>query len=93
MVAVVMMYSTATCPYCRSAERLLAAKGVRELQKIRVDLDPSRREEMVRRSGRRTVPQIWIGDRHVGGFDDLYELERAGELDELLRNESAAGAA
>ncbi len=93
MVAEVMMYSTATCPYCRSAERLLAAKGVRELQKIRVDLDPSRREEMVRRSGRRTVPQIWIGDRHVGGFDDLYELERAGELDELLRNESAAGAA
>lgn len=93
MVAVVVMYSTATCPYCRSAERLLAAKGVRELQKIRVDLDPSRRAEMVRRSGRRTVPQIWIGDRHVGGFDDLYELERAGELDELLRNESAAGAA
>jgi len=92
MVAVVM-YSTAMCPYCRSAERLLAAKGVRELQKIRVDLDPSRREEMVRRSGRRTVPQIWIGDRHVGGFDDLYELERAGTLDEMLKNESAAGAA
>jgi glutaredoxin 3 len=92
-MAAVVMYCTALCPYCRSAERLLASKGVREVQRIRVDLDPSRREEMLRRSGRRTVPQIWIGDRHVGGFDDLYELERAGELDDLLKNESAASAA
>jgi len=92
-MAAVVMYCTALCPYCRSAERLLADKGVRDVQRIRVDLDPSRREEMLRRSGRRTVPQIWIGDRHVGGFDDLYELERAGELDDLLKNESAASAA
>lgn len=92
MVAVVM-YATALCPYCRSAERLLASKGVRDVQKIRVDLDRSLREEMVRRCGRRSVPQIWIGDRHVGGFDDLYELEREGKLDDLLKNENAASAA
>jgi len=92
-MAAVVMYLTAACPYCQSAERLLADKGVRDLERIRVDLDPARRDEMVRRSGRRTVPQIWIGKRHVGGCDDLYELDRAGELDELLKSESAAGAA
>jgi glutaredoxin 3 len=92
-MAAVVMYCTAVCPYCQSAERLLADKGVRGLEKIRVDLDPARREEMERRSGRRTVPQIWIGERHVGGCDDLYELERAGELDELLKSVTAAGAA
>jgi len=92
-VAAVVMYCTAVCPYCQSAERLLADKGVRDLEKIRVDLDPARRQEMVRRSGRRTVPQIWIGERHIGGCDDLYELERAGELDVLLTSASAAGAA
>jgi glutaredoxin 3 len=86
------MYCTAACPFCRSAEKLLTDKGVRDVEKIRVDQDPARREEMMRRSGRRTVPQIWIGERHVGGCDDLYELERAGELDELLKNASAAGA-
>ncbi len=88
-MARVLMYCTATCPYCRSAERLLARKGVEELERVRVDLAPERRAEMVERSGRRTVPQIWIGTRHVGGCDDLYELEASGELDRLL----AAGAA
>ncbi|MDA8110778.1 MAG: glutaredoxin 3 [Betaproteobacteria bacterium] len=78
------MYCTATCPYCRSAEDLLRAKGVAEIEKIRVDLDPARRAEMRQRSGRHTVPQIWIGERHVGGCDDLYALEDAGELDSLL---------
>jgi len=78
------MYCTAACPYCHSAERLLAQKGVRELEKIRVDLEPARRAEMMQRSGRRTVPQIWIGERHIGGCDDLHALERAGELDQLL---------
>ena len=80
----VLMYCSATCPYCRSAEGLLRAKGVAEIEKIRVDLDPARRAEMKQRSGRHTVPQIWIGGRHVGGCDDLYALENAGELDSLL---------
>ncbi len=79
------MYLTATCPFCQSAERLLEQKGVREVEKIRVDLEPERRGEMMRKSGRRTVPQIWIGSRHIGGCDDLYALERAGELDSLLK--------
>ena len=79
----VLMYCTAACPFCQSAERLLLDKGV-TLEKIRVDLEPARRSEMMQKSGRRTVPQIWIGERHVGGCDDLYELERAGELDPLL---------
>jgi glutaredoxin 3 len=83
-LAAVVMYCTAACPYCHSAERLLAQKGVRELKKIRVDLEPARRAEMMQRSGRRTVPQIWIGERHIGGCDDLHALERAGELDQLL---------
>ena len=80
------MYCTAACPYCQAAERLLADKGVTDLTRIRVDLEPSRRAEMDKKSGRRTVPQIWIGDRHVGGYDDLFELERAGELDALLQS-------
>ncbi|MBS0319233.1 MAG: glutaredoxin 3 [Proteobacteria bacterium] len=80
----VTMYSTGVCPYCVQAERLLTAKGVTAIDKIRVDLDPARREEMMRRSGRRTVPQIWIGDTHVGGYDDLAALERAGKLGPLL---------
>ena len=78
------MYLTAACPFCQSAERLLAKKGVREIERIRVDLEPARRGEMVQKSGRRTVPQIWIGERHVGGCDDLYSLEREGKLDPLL---------
>jgi glutaredoxin 3 len=83
-MARIVMYCTATCPYCQSAERLLNDKGARDIEKIRVDLEPARRAEMMQMSGRQTVPQIWIGDRHVGGCDDLYALERAGRLDGML---------
>ena len=82
-MARVLMYITAACPFCQSAERLLLEKGVR-IEKVRVDLEPARRAEMMQKSGRRTVPQIWIGERHVGGCDDLYALEREGKLDPLL---------
>ena len=78
------MYATGVCPYCVMAERLLRAKGVTEIHKIRVDLEPERRIEMTERTGRRTVPQIYIGEHHVGGFDDLSALERAGRLQALL---------
>jgi glutaredoxin 3 len=78
------MYCTAACPYCQAADRLLARKGVGEIERVRVDLEPARRVEMMQKSGRRTVPQIWIGSRHVGGCDDLYALEREGKLDPLL---------
>ncbi len=77
------MYCTAACPFCHSAERLLAGKGA-AIEKIRVDLEPGRRAEMMQRSGQRTVPQIWIGERHVGGCDDLYALDAEGRLDPLL---------
>ena len=80
----VRMYTTAVCPYCQRAELLLQARGVETIEKIRIDLDPQRRAEMMAASGRRTVPQIWIGERHVGGFDDLAALDRAGELMPLL---------
>lgn len=80
----IVMYATATCPYCVNAERLLRSKGVLEIDKVRVDLDPRKRVEMMEKTGRRTVPQIWIGERHVGGFDELRALDRAGELDALL---------
>ncbi len=80
----VKMYCTAVCPYCNMAERLLNKKGVTGIEKIRVDLDPAQREEMMRLTGRRTVPQVFIGDRHVGGFDDLSALDAAGGLDPLL---------
>ncbi|MBM3351391.1 MAG: glutaredoxin 3 [Betaproteobacteria bacterium] len=83
-MANVTMYSTAVCPYCDNAEKLLVSKGVKEIQKIRVDLEPVRRIEMMQRTGRRTVPQIYIDDRHIGGFDDLRALDLAGELDPLL---------
>lgn len=83
-MAEITMYATASCPYCVNAERLLRGKGVTEINKIRVDLEPDRRMEMMQRTGRRTVPQIYIGERHVGGFDDLYALEQAGQLDGLL---------
>lgn len=82
----ILMYSTSTCPYCTRAEQLLQRKGITEIEKIRVDLAPERREEMMNRTGRRTVPQIYIDDRHVGGFDDLAALDRSGELDTLLGN-------
>ncbi len=78
------MYTTAYCPYCQRAERLLAAKGIEDIERIRVDLEPGRRKEMMERSGRRTVPQIWIGDAHIGGYDELAALDRAGRLDSLL---------
>ncbi|MBK7658913.1 MAG: glutaredoxin 3 [Betaproteobacteria bacterium] len=83
-MARVFMYATGVCPYCVMAERLLRAKGVTDIEKVRVDLDPARREEMMARTGRRTVPQIYIGERHVGGFDDLSALDRQGGLDPLL---------
>jgi glutaredoxin 3 len=79
------MYVTGYCPYCGMAERLLRAKGVHDIEKIRVDLDPALRVEMMNRTRRRTVPQIYIGEVHVGGFDDLSALDRAGGLDPLLR--------
>ena len=84
----VFMYATGVCPYCVMAERLLRSKGVTEIRKIRVDLDPGRRIEMTERTGRRTVPQIYIGDHHVGGFDELSALERAGRLEPLLAGAS-----
>lgn len=84
-MARVRMYATAVCPFCQMAERLLRGKGVDAIDKIRVDLDPQRRAEMMERTGRRTVPQIYIGETHVGGYDDLAALEHAGRLDELLR--------
>jgi len=80
------MYSTGVCPYCQMAERLLRSKGVSEIDKIRVDLDPGRRAEMMERTGRRTVPQIYIGNTHVGGYDDLAALDRAGGLAPLLES-------
>ncbi len=80
----VVMYSTAVCPYCQRAEMLLKQRGVTEIEKIRIDLDPAQRDEMMAKTGRRTVPQIFIGDRHVGGFDDLAALDRDGGLAPLL---------
>lgn len=80
----IVMYSTAVCPYCVAAERLLLSKGVKDIRKIRVDLEPTLREEMMTKTGRRTVPQIYIGERHIGGFDDLSALDHAGGLDPLL---------
>ncbi|HKX52470.1 MAG TPA: glutaredoxin 3 [Nitrosospira sp.] len=80
----VLMYSTGFCPYCVMAERLLRARGVEEIEKIRVDLEPARRAEMMEKTGRRTVPQIYIGDTHVGGYDDLAKLDRSEGLEKLL---------
>ena len=80
----ITMYGTDWCPYCRRAEALLLGKGVDGLVKIDIDRDPSARREMIARSGRRTVPQIFIDEAHVGGFDDLSALDRAGRLDALL---------
>ena len=88
-MAPVMMYSTGMCPYCIQAERILRAKGVAEIAKVRVDLEPARRREMTERTGRRTVPQIYIGDTHVGGYDDLVALDHAGGLQPLLTDAAA----
>ncbi len=78
------MYSTGVCPFCLMAERLLTSKGVTGIDKIRIDLDPAKRDEMMEKTGRRTVPQIYIGEKHVGGFDELSKLDRAGGLEPLL---------
>jgi glutaredoxin 3 len=88
-MADVMMYSTARCPYCVRAEQLLRAKGVADIAKVRVDVDSARRAEMMQKTGRRTVPQIYIGGVHVGGYDDLVVLDRAGKLELLLAGEAA----
>ena len=85
MSAKVTMYSTAVCPYCVRAEALLKQRGVTAIDKIRIDQDPDERDRMIERTGRRTVAQIYIGERHVGGFDDLAALDRAGELVPLLQ--------
>lgn len=85
MSARVVMYSTGVCPYCVMAERLLTSKGVENIEKVRIDLDPQQRAEMMQKTGRRTVPQIYIGTTHVGGFDDLSALDRQGGLDSLLQ--------
>lgn len=80
----VKMYTTQVCPYCMMAKNLLKQKGVTEVEEIRVDLDPAVRDHMIELTGRRTVPQIFIGDTHVGGFDDLSALNNQGKLDALL---------
>jgi glutaredoxin 3 len=79
------MYTTAICPYCVNAKKLLAQKGV-DVEEIRVDQNPQLRNEMMQKSGQRTVPQIWIGEFHVGGFTDLWALDKQGKLDGLLQN-------
>ena len=84
-MAKVLMYSSRLCPYCRMAERLLEQKGI-QAEKVLVDKDPARRDEMTRRAGRTSVPQIFIGEKHVGGYTELAGLERAGQLDALLKS-------
>lgn len=84
MSAHVLMYTTAVCPYCTRAKLLLKARGVTEIEEVRIDLDPGRRDEMMNQTRRRTVPQIYIGDTHVGGFDELSALDGAGKLRPLL---------
>lgn len=83
----VVMYSTAVCPFCLRAEHLLKARGVTEIDKVRVDLDPQRRQEMIERTAKRTVPQIYIGETYVGGFDELTALDHSGKLSHLLADE------
>ena len=92
-MARIVMYCTAVCPYCVAAERLLNSNGVREIEKIRVDLQPARRTDMIERTGRRTVPQIYIDDRHIGGFDDLAALDAADGLEPLLCASASQSAA
>jgi glutaredoxin 3 len=84
-MAHVLMYTTASCPFCLNAERLLIAKGVQQIEKVRVDLQPELRVAMMEKTGRRTVPQIFIDDRHIGGFDDLRALDLQGGLEPLLK--------
>jgi len=85
-MAKVLMYTTGVCPFCRMAERLLESKGVTAIDRVRVDLLPDKRVEMMEKTGRRTVPQVYIGATHVGGFDELAALEDAGRLDDLLKS-------
>jgi glutaredoxin 3 len=86
-MAKILMYSTAVCPYCINAEKLLLSKGVKEIEKVRLDLHPEQRLEMMEKTGRRTVPQIYINERHIGGFEDLRALDLQGGLDPLLASE------
>jgi glutaredoxin 3 len=79
------MYTSGFCPYCKMAESLLRSKGVQDIEKIRIDLEPAQRAEMMDKTGRRTVPQIYIGEKHVGGYDDLTYLDYKGELLALLK--------
>ncbi|MGC1518509.1 MAG: glutaredoxin 3 [Azonexus sp.] len=90
MSASVLMYTTAVCPYCIRAKQLLKSRGVNEIEEVRIDLDPQRREEMMQKTQRRTVPQIFIGETHVGGCDDLIAIDRAGKLMPLLEGEGVA---
>lgn len=83
-MANIVMYSTAVCPFCINAERLLQSRGVKNINKIRVDLQPELRMEMMEKTGRRTVPQIYIDEKHIGGFEELRALDLAGELEPLL---------
>ena len=85
MTAKVVMYSKTTCPYCHRAERVLRERGVTDLEVIQIDIERSRRAEMIERADRSTVPQIFIGDKHIGGCDDLLELDRSGGLVPLLQ--------
>ena len=84
MSASVLMYTTAVCPYCIRAKQLLKSRGVNEIEEVRIDLDPQRRDEMMQKTQRRTVPQIFIGETHVGGCDDLFAIDKAGKLMPLL---------
>ncbi len=84
MSASVLMYTTAVCPYCIRAKQLLKSRGVNEIEEVRIDLDPQRRDEMMQKTQRRTVPQIFIGETHVGGCDDLIAIDKAGKLVPLL---------
>jgi glutaredoxin 3 len=85
MMAKIVMYCTASCPYCVRAEQLLQRKGVQDIEKIRVDLQPELGDAMIQKTGRRTVPQIFINGEHVGGYDDMAALDRAGKLDVMLK--------
>jgi glutaredoxin 3 len=85
-MAKIVMYCTEVCPYCVRAEQLLHRKGVQEIEKIRIDLQPELRDAMIQKTGRRTVPQIFINGEHVGGYDDMAALDRAGKLDVMLSN-------
>ncbi len=88
MTQPVLMYTTAICPFCIRAKQLLKARGVEAIEEVRVDLDPERREEMMQKTARRTVPQIFVGSTHVGGCDDLVALDAAGKLLPLLAGEA-----